>query len=227
VIESARADADLRWLTEAIELSRKCPPSVTAFSVGAILVGADGQVLGTGYSRERDPVEHAEEAALSRAASGDLPAGALAAATMYSSLEPCAARASRPTPCADLIIGAGIRRVVIAWREPPIFVRGGGTARLRKAGVQVIVLPEVAAAARAVNAHLLLGRPRLRPRLLAALHGIMRERAAGGSTGVGPPGNTERRMEDDHESVRDRSERQGRPGGAGRPRRAPARGAGR
>ena len=74
---------------------------------------------------------------------------------MYSSLEPCAARASRPVPCAELIIGSGIRRVVIAWREPPIFVPGGGAVLLRKAGVQVAVIPELAAAAKAVNAHLL------------------------------------------------------------------------
>ena len=66
-------------------------------------------------------------------------------------------RASRPVPCADLIIGSGIDRVVIAWREPPVFVPGGGAVRLRKAGLAVVVLPELAAAAKAVNAHLLGG----------------------------------------------------------------------
>jgi diaminohydroxyphosphoribosylaminopyrimidine deaminase / 5-amino-6-(5-phosphoribosylamino)uracil reductase len=76
-------------------------------------------------------------------------------ATLYSSLEPCAVRASRPTPCADLIIVSGIDRVVIAWTEPPILAPGGGAARLRAAGVDVVVLPELAAAAREVNAHLL------------------------------------------------------------------------
>ena len=79
----------------------------------------------------------------------------LAGATLYSSLEPCAARASRPAPCADLIIASGIGRVVIAWREPPIFVPGGGALRLRAAGVAVTAMPELAAAARAINAHLL------------------------------------------------------------------------
>jgi pyrimidine deaminase RibD-like protein len=136
-------EADRRWLLEAIELSRRCPPSASAFSVGAVLVAADGSVLGHGYSRERDPADHAEELALARAAAlaglaWDLGA-ALGAATLYSSLEPCATRASRP----------------IAWREPPIFVPGGGATRLRKAGVAVAVLPELAAAAKAVNAHLL------------------------------------------------------------------------
>jgi pyrimidine deaminase RibD-like protein len=165
VAQPASPDADRHWLLEAIRLSRYCPPSATAFSVGAVLVGADGSALSTGFSREFDPHDHAEEVALRRlglpglAAAGAAAAGAAGAgaqgATMYSSLEPCAARASRPTPCADLIIASGISRVVIAWREPPIFVPGGGAVRLRQAGLTVIVLPELAAAARAVNAHLL------------------------------------------------------------------------
>ena len=56
-------EADRRWLLAAIELSRRCPPSASAFSVGAIVVGADGVLLGQGYSRELDPANHAEEVA--------------------------------------------------------------------------------------------------------------------------------------------------------------------
>jgi pyrimidine deaminase RibD-like protein len=150
-------DADRHWLREAIELSRRCPPSDSAFSVGAIVVAGDGQLLGYGYSREWDPADHAEEVALARVAEAGAGPDLLAGATIYSSLEPCAMRASRPVPCADLIIGSGIDRVVIAWREPPVFVPGGGAVRLRKAGLAVVVLPELAAAAKAVNAHLLGG----------------------------------------------------------------------
>lgn len=152
-------DADRHWLLEAIELSRHCPVSASAFSVGAVLASADGSVLGYGYSRERDPADHAEEVALARAAEAGVSAAELAGPTLYSSLEPCAARASRPVPCADLIISCGIRRVVIAWREPPIFMPGGGAVLLRKAGIAVAVLPDLAAAAKAVNAHLLSGLP--------------------------------------------------------------------
>jgi diaminohydroxyphosphoribosylaminopyrimidine deaminase / 5-amino-6-(5-phosphoribosylamino)uracil reductase len=155
VAQPAGSDADRRWLLRAIDLSRRCPPSATAFSVGAILVGPDGSVLATGYSRERDPADHAEEVALARAAAANPGGLGLAGATLYSSLEPCAARASRPVPCADLIIASGIGRVVLAWREPPLFVPGGGAERLREAGVDVTVVAELAAAARAVNAHLL------------------------------------------------------------------------
>jgi diaminohydroxyphosphoribosylaminopyrimidine deaminase / 5-amino-6-(5-phosphoribosylamino)uracil reductase len=143
--------ADLHWLREAIDLSRLCPASPTAFSVGAILVAADGQVIATGHSRERDPKDHAEEVALDRAG-GD---PRLAGATLYSSLEPCLTRASRPRSCAELILEAGIGRVVIAWLEPPLFVAGGGAGALRSGGVTVVEIPWLAEEARAVNAHLL------------------------------------------------------------------------
>jgi pyrimidine deaminase RibD-like protein len=154
--DSARApgdlDADRHWLAAAIDLSRQSPPSPAAFSVGALLVAASGQVIATGYSREDDPTDHAEEIALRRAAGAEL-----GTATLYSSLEPCLRRASRPESCAALISAAGVRRVVIAWREPPLFVPGGGATWLTTHGVAVIVLPELAAAAKAVNQHLLGG----------------------------------------------------------------------
>jgi pyrimidine deaminase RibD-like protein len=170
VTEPTGPEADRRWLLEAISLSRRCPPSQTAYSVGAVLVAADGSVLSTGYSRETGPGDHAEEVALAKislpsasdaggaaagAAAGAGAGGELAAATLYSSLEPCAVRASRPVPCADLIIASGVGRVVIAWIEPPLLAPGGGASRLRAAGVAVLEVPELAAAARAVNAHLL------------------------------------------------------------------------
>jgi diaminohydroxyphosphoribosylaminopyrimidine deaminase/5-amino-6-(5-phosphoribosylamino)uracil reductase len=146
-----QAQADLRWLREAIELSRRCPPSETAFSVGAVLVSDAGDVIATGYSRELDPKDHAEEVALARAA--DDPR--LARSTLYSSLEPCLSRASRPRSCAELIEAAGIPRVVIAWLEPPLFTAGGGGVRLRSAGVTVDEIPWLAELARSANAHLL------------------------------------------------------------------------
>ena len=154
---AGQPEADRHWLTEAIGLSRRCPPSVTAFSVGAVLVAADGSVLSTGYSREDGEAGHAEEIALAKLGRrrGRGAASVLREATLYSSLEPCAARASRPVPCADLIIASGIGRVVIAWEEPPLFVPGGGAQRLRQAGIAVDTVPGLAGEAREVNAHLL------------------------------------------------------------------------
>ncbi|MGI5394088.1 dihydrofolate reductase family protein [Streptomyces sp. CA-251251] len=145
--------ADRHWLALACELARLCPPSGTAFSVGAVVVAADGTELARGHSREGgDPVVHAEEAALAKADPAD---ARLAAATVYSSLEPCARRASRPAPCARLILDAGVRRVVTAWREPDTFVPGAdGGGVLTAGGATVVVLPEYEERAKAPNRHL-------------------------------------------------------------------------
>lgn len=145
--------ADHHWLALACELATLCPPSRTAFSVGAVIVAADGTELARGHSREGDdPVVHAEEAALAKLDPAD---PRLAAATVYSSLEPCAHRASRPKPCARLILDAGVRRVVTAWREPDTFVAGAdGSGLLAAQGVEVVVLPEFEERAKAPNRHL-------------------------------------------------------------------------
>lgn len=150
------AAADRRWMELAIELSRRCPPSDRAYSVGAVLVGSDGTELARGHSRENDPCVHAEESALGKLPE---PGPSLAAATIYSTLEPCSARASRPRSCTELILAAGIGRVVIAWREPALFVADcRGCELLADAGVAVVELAEMAHLARAVNAHLPVGR---------------------------------------------------------------------
>ncbi len=141
-----RYDNDRAWLAFAIELSALCPPSASAFCVGAVLVSQSNQVMATGYSRETDPKAHAEEVALAKAE-----VLGQAGVTLYSSLEPCLARASRPVSCAELIVRSGIKRVVIAWREPPVFQPGGGAAWLEGQGVAVVEVPELADAARAVN----------------------------------------------------------------------------
>ncbi|MFJ9543419.1 dihydrofolate reductase family protein [Streptomyces sp. NPDC101225] len=145
--------ADHRWLALACELAALCPPSRTAFSVGAVIVAADGTELARGHSREGgDPVAHAEEAALAKLGPAD---PRLASATVYSSLEPCTRRASRPRPCARLILDAGVRRVVTAWREPDTFVAGAdGSGLLAAQGVEVVVLEEHEEQAKAPNRHL-------------------------------------------------------------------------
>jgi diaminohydroxyphosphoribosylaminopyrimidine deaminase/5-amino-6-(5-phosphoribosylamino)uracil reductase len=140
------------WLLRAIELSRLCPPVSTAFSVGAIVVGADGQELASGYSRDTDPQNHAEESALGKlSATGRAATGA----TLYSSLEPCTIRRSRPQTCTELIIAAGITKVVFALREPPIFVLCQGVELLTRAGIEVVEIPALAALVREINGNVL------------------------------------------------------------------------
>jgi diaminohydroxyphosphoribosylaminopyrimidine deaminase / 5-amino-6-(5-phosphoribosylamino)uracil reductase len=144
---------DERWMREAIGLAWQCPPSSTAFSVGAIVVDAAGHELSRGFSREGgDPALHAEEAALGKLA----PDGGLAGATVYSTLEPCSQRRSRPRTCSELIIASGAARVVIAWREPALFVADcQGAELLTQAGLEVIELPGFAADAAGPNRHLI------------------------------------------------------------------------
>ncbi len=149
---SSDAADDRRWMERAVQLARLSPPAIWAYSFGAVLVDAAGREIAAGYSRETDPHVHAEEAALAKVAPGD---PRLLGATLYSTLEPCSRRRSRPHTCTELIIAAGVPRVVLAWREPPLFVADcQGFELLTGAGVTVLELPELAAAARAVNAHL-------------------------------------------------------------------------
>ena len=153
---------DHRFLAWAVELARLCPPSQAAFSVGAVIVSADGQVLSTGYSREETSHDHAEEVALRKLGSASpapgvpavFPDPRLRGATVYSSLVPCGDRASRPVTCVQHIVQAGIGRVVYAWREPPLFAAGDGAQQLSAADVKVVELPDLAPRAAAPNAHL-------------------------------------------------------------------------
>ncbi|MEW1551902.1 deaminase [Streptomyces tsukubensis] len=143
---------DLRWMQRAIDLAALCPPATGAYSVGAVIVGEDGTELAAGYSREADPREHAEEAALRKLPEGD---PRLAAATLYSTLEPCSQRSADRAPCAQRILEAGIPRVVVAWREPAHFVADCvGIEQLQEAGVTIVELPELTTAAQDMNSHL-------------------------------------------------------------------------
>lgn len=183
-------DDDARWMELAISLAWKAPPSAQAYSVGAVIVGPDGNELSRGFSREGgDPHVHAEESALAKLESGAGPPAALlsgallsgsvlsgavlsgallgallSGATLYSTLEPCSQRQSRPRSCTQLILATrsaapagngGIGRVVVAWREPSVFVADcQGVELLTQAGVEVTELEEFAELARAPNRHL-------------------------------------------------------------------------
>jgi diaminohydroxyphosphoribosylaminopyrimidine deaminase/5-amino-6-(5-phosphoribosylamino)uracil reductase len=146
------SDPDRRWLREAIQVSRSCRPSPTAYSVGAVIVDEHGRERSRGFSRDRDPVVHAEQSALLRLGENG---GDLSRATIYTSMEPCTARRSAPRTCADLIIAARLGRVVFALREPPLFARCLGIETLRNAGIEVVTIPDLGAEVEAINAALL------------------------------------------------------------------------
>ncbi len=148
---------DYEWMRVAIGLAHQCPPSPGAYSVGAVIVDQDGEEISRGYSRETDGHVHAEESALAKLANDD---PRLKTATIYSTLEPCSQRKSRPRACTQLILAVGIPRVVMAWREPSLFVVDcQGYELLIDAGVAVVEIPDLAREAKAPNTHLSLGPP--------------------------------------------------------------------
>jgi diaminohydroxyphosphoribosylaminopyrimidine deaminase/5-amino-6-(5-phosphoribosylamino)uracil reductase len=109
--------------------------------VGAVVV-KDGQVVGRGYHR-RAGLPHAEVEAL-RAAGA-----AARGAELYVTLEPCNHQGKTP-PCTRAILAAGVRRVVIAARDPNPQVTGGGVEFLAAQGVD-ITLGVLEAEARRLN----------------------------------------------------------------------------
>jgi len=135
-------------------------------SVGCVIVGPDGRVVGRGHTQPGGR-PHAEVEAL--AASGKAARGA----TAYVSLEPCAHHGKTP-PCAEALVAAGIGRCVIATGDPDPRVAGSGIAILKAAGVEILegVLEEEA---RELNAgffaRIALGRPLITLKLATSLDG--------------------------------------------------------
>jgi diaminohydroxyphosphoribosylaminopyrimidine deaminase/5-amino-6-(5-phosphoribosylamino)uracil reductase len=104
--------------------------------VGAVIV-KDGEIVGEGFHPcAGEP--HAEVFALR--AAGEKSRGA----TIYVSLEPCN-HYGRTPPCSEGLIAAGVSKVVVGMVDPNPLVSGGGIARLRAAGIEVLVGVEEAA----------------------------------------------------------------------------------
>jgi diaminohydroxyphosphoribosylaminopyrimidine deaminase/5-amino-6-(5-phosphoribosylamino)uracil reductase len=108
--------------------------------VGSVLVYEDRdtgkeRIIGEGY-HERYGQAHAEANCIASVKEEDRPL--IAQSTLYVSLEPCAHYGKQP-PCADLIIGKKIPRVVAGCRDPFPQVNGKGIEKLLAAGVEVRV----------------------------------------------------------------------------------------
>jgi diaminohydroxyphosphoribosylaminopyrimidine deaminase/5-amino-6-(5-phosphoribosylamino)uracil reductase len=121
---------DEQFMQQALELARKgialASPNPC---VGAIVVNAAGEVVGRG-THTYEGKKHAEVLAVEEA--GEQARGA----TLYLNLEPCS-HTGRTPPCVDAVIGGGLRRVVVAMRDPNPLVSGRGIAKLREAGIEI------------------------------------------------------------------------------------------
>ena len=120
---------DARHMVRALQLARLGQNTADPNPrVGCVLV-REGVVVGEGWHR-RAGEAHAEVHAL--AAAGTRAQGA----TCYVTLEPCA-HTGRTAPCADALVAAGVKRVVVGMEDPNPLVHGQGIARLRAAGIAV------------------------------------------------------------------------------------------
>ncbi|WP_256386147.1 tRNA adenosine(34) deaminase TadA [Luteimonas sp. YGD11-2] len=104
---------DERWMRHALVLAERAEREHDEIPVGAVLVSAQGEVLGEGWNlniSQRDPTAHAEIVAL-REAGRRLDNHRLLGTTLYVTLEPCAM-------CAMAMVHARVARVVYAATDP-------------------------------------------------------------------------------------------------------------
>ena len=125
-----RGDDDVRLIGAALALaSRGVGLTSPNPSVGCVIVN-DGRVVGRGWTQPGGR-PHAEAEALAQAGAAAVGAAA------YVTLEPCAHVSQRGPACADLLIAAGVARVVSCGTDPDPRTAGTGFAKLRGAGIMV------------------------------------------------------------------------------------------
>lgn len=137
-------------------------------NVGCVIV-RDGVVVSRGWTQPGGR-PHAEAHAFDGI---DAPDGARGA-DVYVTLEPCAHHSERGPACADLLIEAGVARVVIAATDPDPRTSGKGVERLRAAGIEVVEDVDVEAAHRTMAgffARQARGRPHVTLKLATSLDG--------------------------------------------------------
>lgn len=122
---------DERFMKRALELAIKAMGRTSPNPLVGCVIVKDEQIVGEGYHHKAG-TPHAEAHALT--AAGEQARGA----TAYVTLEPCS-HFGRTPPCAEALVGAGIKRVVVAMNDPNPLVSGRGIARLREVGIPVDV----------------------------------------------------------------------------------------
>ena len=124
-------DLDVWHMQRALDLAAQGQGAVEPNPMVGCVIVQGAEIIGEGWHR-RYGEAHAEIEALRLAGARS------AGATLYVTLEPCCHQGKTP-PCTRAVIAAGVRRVVVAQRDPFPQVDGGGVAELRAAGIQVEV----------------------------------------------------------------------------------------
>ncbi|MFN9767948.1 MAG: bifunctional diaminohydroxyphosphoribosylaminopyrimidine deaminase/5-amino-6-(5-phosphoribosylamino)uracil reductase RibD [Planctomycetota bacterium] len=137
--------ADVNWMKMALDLAPLGAGGAEPNPLVGCVLTKNEELIGQGFHALYGG-PHAEVAAFEALADPKTAAGC----TAYVTLEPCSHFGKTP-PCADALIAAGVRRVVVAMLDPFPQVAGRGIARLRQAGVEVEV-GVLEAEARALNA---------------------------------------------------------------------------
>jgi diaminohydroxyphosphoribosylaminopyrimidine deaminase/5-amino-6-(5-phosphoribosylamino)uracil reductase len=128
---------DPRWLAAAAALAERARALSRPNPAVASIVVKDGVVVGRGWTQSGGR-PHAEAMALAQA--GERERGA----TVYVTLEPCAHRSERGPACADLLVEAGVSRVVVGVGDPDPRTAGSGLERMREAGIAVELADDAA-----------------------------------------------------------------------------------
>ena len=132
-----KEEFDRGMMLRCLELARKALGRTAPNPLVGSVIVRDGQIVGEGYHPGAGH-PHAEVFALREA--GEEARGA----TLYVNLEPCN-HYGRTPPCSEAVIAAGVAKVVVGMVDPDPRVSGGGIARLRSAGIEVVVGVEEAA----------------------------------------------------------------------------------
>lgn len=160
---------DRRFMAAAIALSERGRGLSTPNPNVGCLIVRDGAVVGRGWT-QKGGRPHAEAQALDQAL--DQARGA----TAYVTLEPCFHLSPRGPRCADLMARAGVKRAVIALRDPDPRTDGQGAEYLRAHGVQAemgLMAREAAAAMSGFVLRQTLGRPAVTLKLGLSLDGCI------------------------------------------------------
>lgn len=111
--DSIATEDDIRWMRHALALAARAEREFDEIPVGAVLVDAEGRIIGEGWNRnigDHDPSAHAEIVAM-REGGRALGNHRLVGCTLYVTLEPCAM-------CAMAAVHARLARVVFAATDP-------------------------------------------------------------------------------------------------------------